>query len=219
MTLPEQPGDSSGVPLRAWPEESGMLPPIGAEVSTAVTTRCARRRRELLEAAVISPGGFIVATYELTATPVKPQATLAALREFAQSKGWRVHPEDFWDCGRARRPFDRESWARLDRLLRAGLVQGVVTLTERAISALADEYEQVLDVFRSRFTFVAQVPATWRVSLPGPTRTPQTAARTLRARRDRLFSSSEPPDCSEPTGHGRGAEAVRVAERDMGPET
>lgn len=119
------------------------------------------RRLDLLNRAIHPLRGFVVATYALAGAE-KPSVALARLHAYALEQGWRVYRQPFWDCAGSPRPMDRIGWRKAERLIVAGFIHGIVTASEATVSPAPAEYEQVLERFESRRTFLAHMPHGWR---------------------------------------------------------
>ncbi|MFD0551597.1 hypothetical protein ACFQ0X_22200 [Streptomyces rectiviolaceus] len=99
-----------------------------------------------------------VCLYALTPVRNQPPRSFAAARDYANDEGWRVCADHCIADGLPKTdPMHRPGWRWVLNLVRAGHVDGVVTLTHTEITQHLDEYELQLDLVDHHGGFVALV--------------------------------------------------------------
>lgn len=108
-----------------------------------------------------------VCLYALTVNAEVPRRSLDEVRAFAVREGWQAGAEQtFVDHSGPTNPATRSGWIRVQQQVRSGFADGVVALTQSAITPHREEYEAQLQWFVEHFGFIAlvhpEVPAVQR---------------------------------------------------------
>ncbi|MFG3255242.1 hypothetical protein [Streptomyces sp. NPDC048172] len=101
-----------------------------------------------------------VCLYALTTNPEAqpPARSLEEARAFAVREGWQVGAEQIYiDHTGPTHPELRPGWAAVQRQFQSGFADGVVALTQAAITPHHDEYDQQLRWCADRYVFIALV--------------------------------------------------------------
>ena len=141
----------------------GSLFPQAVRIEPDPRLRVMKRRRSDLghRVAALRERGRVprVCLYALgVSAQSAPALSLGAVRAFAVREGWHVGTNQiFTDHTGPIHPASRPGWIRVQRHVRSGYADGVVALTQSAVTPRWGEYETQLQWFADHLGFIALV--------------------------------------------------------------